>query len=289
MTDRPGPRIFVLERQRIVWVWIAKSGCTSLLHMLSRLDDPRPRDWDASNIPEWSPELVIHDARIHGLTRLERAPARVRRAALSDPGWWRFAVVRAPHARFLSAWLDKVFLRAPGTPQLWSDATDELTPDGRIDLTATFARFVGEFVRSPERYLADRHFAGQRESLGLDVLPDLEVIPLSRFATVRTRLEAITGRPCENRRFNESLDIDAARVYDPTTVELVSGIYRNDLGLDPAVPIPSPVEGKRCVLTPLETDCVGKLRSASLRIRQLSRLAVLPRLTFRLQRLFGRR
>lgn len=289
MNDRPEPRIYVLPRQRIAWVWIAKSGCTSILHMLSQVNGPRPAAFDASPIPEWAPDLVIHDHRVHGLQQLEHASARVRRAATSEPGWWRFAVVRAPHPRFLSAWLDKVFLRAPGTPHLWDAAEDVLTPDGRIDVTATFSRFVDEFTRSPGRFLADRHFAPQHAALARDILPDLEVVPLSQLTRVPKRLESLTGRPCDARRFNESLDVDLDRVYDPATVAAVADAYRHDLGLDPAVPAPTPAAGDHLVLTPLETDFVRKLRAASLRIRQLARLAVLPGLTVRLQRLLGRR
>lgn len=289
MNDLPEPRIYVLPRQRIAWNWIAKSGCTSVLHMLSQLNGPRPSAFDASPIPEWAPDLVIHDERVHGLQKLEHVSAQVRQAAMSGAGWWRFAVVRAPHARFLSAWLDKVFLRAPGTPHLWEAAEDVLTPDGRIDVTATFSRFVDEFTRSPGRFLADRHFTPQHAALARDTFPDLEVIPLSQFPRVPQRLESLTGRPCHARRFNESLDVAPERVYDPTTVAMVAEAYREDLGLDPAVPVPMPAAGDRLVLTPLETDCVRKLRAASLRIRQLARLAVLPGLTVRLQRLLGRR
>lgn len=289
MNEFPAPRIYVLPRYRIAWVWIGKSGCTSILHMLSQLKGTRPGAGDASAIPEWSPELVIHDHRVHGLTKFEHASARVRRAATTDPGWWRFAVVRAPHARFMSAWLDKVFLRAPGTPHLWEAAEDVLTADGRIDVTASFSRFVDEFARSPMRFLADRHFAPQRASLVHDLLPDLEIIPLSQFARVPTRLASHTGRACDARRFNESLDIDPARVYDPQTVAAVAETYRDDLGLDPAAPVPAPGARDHLVLTPLETDCVHKLRAASLRIRQLARLAILPGPTVWLQRLLGRR
>jgi hypothetical protein len=289
MNTTPAPRVYVLPHQRIVWVWIAKSGCTSILHMLSQVNGRRPGAPDASAIPEWSPELVIHDYRVHGLRRLEQASARVRQAATVDAGWWRFAIVRAPHARFLSAWLDKVFLRAPGTPHLWEAAEDVLTAEGRIDVTATFNRFVEEFARSPARFFADRHFTPQHTSLAQGVFADLEIIPLSQFARVPARLASHTGRVCEARRFNESLDIEPGRVYDPTTVAVVSDCYRHDLELDPAVPVPAPAAGDHLVLTRLETDCVHKLRAASLRIRQLARLAILPGLTVRLQRLLGRR
>jgi hypothetical protein len=282
-------RFFVLPRQKILWVPIAKSGFSSILFMLSKINGKRTRTAEASGYPEWSPEAAIHDPKIHGLSRIDELGARERKAALNGAGWWRFAVVRDPHARFLSAWLDKSFLRAPGTPHLWDGAEDVLTPDGKIDVSATFRRFVEEFSRKPTRYLQDQHFARQAALLAADVLPDLEIIPLSEFSRVARRLEEFGQHGAVTPKLNESLHFDSRRVYDSFSHSVVADIYSDDLGFDPAAASSEPSSGGPIVLSHLETECVRKLRSASVRISQLSRLAIFPRATVWLQYLFGLR
>lgn len=285
----PPRRVFVLPRKKIVWVRIAKSGFTSILHMLSQLNGSRIWETEASGYAEWSPEGAIHDPRIHGLSRIEDLTPKEQKAAFVERGWWRFAVVRDPHARFLSAWVDKVFLRGPGTPHLWDDAGDVLTPDGRIDASATFRKFVSKFERDPKPYLRDQHFAPQHALLARDLFDDLEVIPLSEFSRVHRRLEELGHRPAPAPRFNESLHFEASGIYDKRTHAAIAEIYAGDLDSDPAHAVHEPSGGDPIVLSKLETECVQKLRSASLRIRELSRLAVFPRLTVWLQRALGLR
>jgi hypothetical protein len=280
-------RIYVLPRPRIVWVPIAKNGFTSILHILAEVNGNRSWLPEASGFPEWSAEALIHDPKIHGLTWLESLGVRDRMAALTDPGWWRFAVVRAPHARFLSAWVDKVFLQAPGTPHLWQGAEDVLTHEGNIDVTATFQRFVVAFQRSPERYLCDQHFALQHVLLSHAPLQGLEIIPLSELPRVQRRLEELGHNLECPPRLNESLKLDHSRVYDELSYSAVAEIYAGDLKFDSTGEIEQLTYGEPLILTKLETDCVRKLRAASERIRQLSRLAVLPRLTVWLQRVLG--
>lgn len=287
-TDAPR-RAFVLPRQRILWVPIAKSGFTSILHMLSQIDGERPWSAEASGYPEWSPEGAIHDPKVHGLSRIGDLGPTQRAAALTEPGWWRFAVVRQPHARFLSAWVDKVFLRGPGTPHLWDGTEDVLSPDGRIDAGATFRRFVSKLESDSERYLRDQHFAPQHKLLAQELVSDLEIIPLSEFSRVRARLQKLGHHPAPAPRLNESLHFDAGRIYDKRAGATIAEIYAGDMQFDVAGAPRGVPDAEPLVLSKLETECVHKLRSASLRIGQLSRLAVLPRLTVWLQRKLGLR
>lgn len=283
--NSPPRRVFVLPRQRIVWLPIAKSGFTSILHMLAQVNGKQTCTSDASGYPEWSPEAAIHDPKVHRLSRIEQLGSHERKAALSAPDWWRFAVVRDPHSRFLSAWTDKVFLRAPGTPQLWHDAEDLLCAGGEIDISPTFRKFVFRFQRDTARFLRDQHFASQHSLLNRESFPNLEVIPLSEFFRVRQRLEDLGRHPPPSPRLNESLSLDPRRMYDANSHAIIAEIYKEDLIFDPTRESPVKNFGEPMVLSRLETECVHKLRSASLRIRQLSRLAVLPRLTVWLQRI----
>ena len=269
-TDTPPRCIHVLPKHRIVWVMVRKSGCTSILEMLSRLEGGGSLAPDESVGPGWSVETGWHDQQVHGLPRLTSLGRSVRRDALHAPGWWRFAVVRDPYSRFLSAWADRVFLRTAVDPMLLEDVEDVILDDGRIDMTATFSQFARVVLRSPSRYLSNPHFAPQHTLLCRDIFPDIEVFPLSRIDEVCMRLAAVTGVPAALRRLNSSLTLDPARLYRHDARQLVSTLYRDDLGCDPTVPAPPESPSPALVLTSIESELVRRFRDARRRIGQLS-------------------
>ncbi len=275
--SRQPPPIYLFESHRMVWVPIAKAGCTSLRHVFAQLAGRPLMAAEHSSAPEMSEDMLIHDPHVNGLTSLDRARKGARRAAMNDPSWWRFAVVRSPHRRFLSAWVDKVFLRYPCNAHLWEGTSDVRTSDGQIDLTATFRAFVDQFARAPDRFVADRHFAPQHETLQRSGLPDLEVVPFSRISELVSRISDRVGHSCELRRSNESIPVDASRLYDSAAAHVIASVYRKDVNMDPADPPPTPIPGDHVVLTLRESALVQRLRAAACRVEQLSRIATPPR------------
>ena len=269
-SDAPPRCIHVLPKHRIVWVMVRKSGCTSIIELLSRVEGAGTLTPDKSPGPGWSVETAWHDEKVHGLPRFASCGRSVRRGALYSPEWWRFAVVRDPYSRFLSAWADRVFLRTAVDPTLLEDVEDVTLDDGRIDMTATLSQFARVVLRSPSRYLSNPHFAPQQSLLCRDLFPELEVFPLSRIGDVCTRLTAITGKPTAVHRLNNSLTLDPARLYRCDSLDLVSTLYRDDIGCDPAVPAPPKPLDPPLVLTRLESELVRRFRNTRQRIGQLS-------------------
>lgn len=279
-------RIFVLPRERIVWIAIPKSGCTAITQLLAEATCYDPHASEASPLAERSRALLIHDRKVNLIPRLENLPARIRKDAIHSPDWWRFTVVRDPFARFFSAWSDKILLRAPGTKHLWH-VSEDILQDGNLNLSATFRRFVRTIEAKPEAVMSDWHFTPQKLLMYSDLFQGVEVVPLSRLGELQQRLSEKIGRILSLKRSNESLPLDYRKFYDKDSLTSVAGIYASDTNCDPAVPTPTPFEGEDVVLNSLETDLIYKMREASERISNLSKLVVFPRLLAPLRRFFS--
>lgn len=280
--------LYLLPEWKILFLQIPKCGCTTLARMMAAAGGKTPAAVESSALPERSRESLIHDPRIHRIPYWKDQHARMKKRALEESGWWRFAIVRDPYARFFSAWLDKVFLRAPGTKHLWQMCTDTLD-DGRLNITRTFAAFARLVAVKPEMLLQDWHFTPQSELISRFAIPSIERIPLSRLDDVARKLSAMTGKDIRTSASNASLPIDYRMAYDPATADIVKSIYAADLGCDPAVIPPRQEKGPDMLMSELETDMVMKLRDSAERINYLSRLVVFPELVYQLQIRLGRR
>lgn len=272
--DSAPRRVYVLPNHRIVWVQVAKSGCTSVIEMLSRLNglgSLNPHEEFPCERPEVHSVHGWHDAGAHGLRRLRQCSRSLRHCATSAPDWWRFAIVRDPYLRFLSAWMDKVFLSGAHDSRLWEGVQDVCRADGRIDVTATFSQFVRSVALSPARYLGNPHFVPQHSVLCRGLFPDLDVIPLSRIEDVCSKIRAMTGQPFALGRLNKSLRLDPRGLYRRESLDLVSHLYIEDLGCDPAVTSPPDPVGEPVILTRMESELVRRVRTAARRIHHLGR------------------
>jgi len=280
--------LYLLPAWKILFLQIPKCGCTTLARMMAEAGGKKPAAAASSALPERSRESLIHDPRIHRIPCWKDQRARMKKRALEESGWWRFALVRDPYARFFSAWLEKVFLRAPGTKHLWQMCTDTLD-DGRLNITRTFAAFARLVAAKPEMLLQDWHFTPQSELISRFAIPSIERIPLSRLDDVARKLSAITGKEIRTSASNASLPIDYRMVYDAATADIVKSMYAADLGCDPAAIPPRQENGPDMLMSELETGMVMKLRDSAERIHDLSRLVVFPELVYQLQIRFGRR
>lgn len=251
--------------------------------MLAEASGFDPSSIDSSPLPERSRPLLIHDRRVNRIPRLEDLSSTMRKEAIRSPAWWRFAVVRDPYARFFSAWAEKVLLRAPGTRNLWS-VSEDIVEGGCLNLSATFRAFVKSVSGEPEKIMSDWHFTPQRKLVYAELFDDLEIFPLSRIGKIEEALSAKFGLPLRMGKSNESLPLDYRQFYDSSSIKFVRTFYGCDIGCDPEVQPPAPSSAQDMILSRLETDLVFKVRSASERISDLSRLTVFPRVLAALRR-----
>lgn len=280
--------LHILPEWKILFLNIPKSGCTTLARMMAQAHGASPAPVESSARPERARESLIHDPQISRIPLWKDQDSRMKKRSREEAGWWRIALVRDPFARFFSAWVDKILLRAPGTRHLWNFTPDVLN-NNQLNVSAMFRTFAQTASSSKASLTSDWHFTPQHVLIQHFGLQGLEVIPLSRIQDVAGRLAKITGRQIDIPAYNKSLQLDYRSLYDSNAIAVVRDLYADDLGCDPAVAPPSPATGPDMLLSRLETELVMKVRESSERIYDLSRLVVFPRLVYKLQTWVGRR
>jgi hypothetical protein len=118
----PGPaservrenRVIVLPEQRILFVPIPKSGCTSVKWHLAGLAGLSADRFAGSRARDVTKSLAIHDMTLwDDQFRWSSLTPEAQQAILADDDWLRLAVVRDPASRLWSAWQSKLLLAEP--------------------------------------------------------------------------------------------------------------------------------------------------------------------------------
>ena len=176
----PESQVMVIPSQRLMYVPIAKNGCSSFKRLMVRLAG--------------YPEGAAVSARVHehldfyetGLQLKDWPHADVARF-MSEPGWLRFTVLRDPLERLVSAYLEK-FVRnrmEPGnrvhTRAVVSAVQGSDKPDFRVGIT--FREFAHYIAATPPECL-DPHWRPQSLCLpsrceGLRFFSLYDITPLS--------------------------------------------------------------------------------------------------------------
>ena len=116
-------RIMVLERHRILFLPLPKSGCTSLLWMLADLSGVDAARFRDSSAAEVSHAMTIHDtSRWDAYHRWAEHGADEQERIQADDSWLRLTVVRDPGPRLWSAWQSKLLLKEPRFVERFGDA-----------------------------------------------------------------------------------------------------------------------------------------------------------------------
>ena len=104
---------YVDEQRRILYIETPKVACSSIKYMLRKFVTSAPLQFNPCML-ETKMEMLIHDRGQMPLLPLTAFPEDKINEIISDPGWFRFCVVRHPYDRLFSAWRDKIFITEPG-------------------------------------------------------------------------------------------------------------------------------------------------------------------------------
>jgi hypothetical protein len=167
-------------RRSFLYVESAKVGCTSIKRFLQLAEV----DGDEERLPR-----DVHDrdaSPIPRLRQMDRGLADV----MADPRIFKFAFVRNPYTRVLSAYLDKMVVNAYEknrlAPKLGLDPTQEITLLDYLGALAVGDRLYGDIHWMPQVYLISpahipydligrfEHFREGLEAVARRVAPELE-------------------------------------------------------------------------------------------------------------------
>ncbi|MEZ5573078.1 MAG: sulfotransferase family protein [Halioglobus sp.] len=234
-TPLPAPlsSFFISKNQKILYSPIAKCACTSLTRVLVELSDiPN------SNIILEQGVHRVTDAFVTGV-QLEDYDLDTVREVLASDEYYKFAVVREPVSRIISAYTEKFLLnRLDNRNHVHTlDVVRTVRNESDPDLTSgiSFRQFI-EYLLSSDPAGLDPHWAPQAMFLaGVDRYDD--VFTMEQLPELADQLSALTGQEIELGRHNTSLDSEAGsadavygRYVDALPVELdaVSGITATD-------------------------------------------------------------
>ncbi len=187
----PLRQVFVSQRAKVIYCPIGKVACSFLKQQMVRISDVENPDW------------ILQDVHFHtdhsytGLQLKDYTPQEALRI-ISSPEMFRFAVLREPGARLLSAYMEKFVINRTMPNNIFhtrsvvepvQHALGRSNPD--FEHGITFRQFITEVTSRPPREL-DPHWCPQYlylEGISYDWIYDYKEID-----TVVSMLEARSGR-----------------------------------------------------------------------------------------------
>ncbi len=191
----PAMQIFVVDSAKLLYLPIAKCACTTLKSLCVELSD----------LPEAEKARIL--AEVHGQTdgrrtglQLKDHDAATARTYLSAPGWMRFAVVRDPIDRLVSAYVEKFVIRrerkgittAPVVAALRGLSGPDAVTEAHLARGVRFREFL-EFVLSEPEAALDPHWCPQ--SLSFRAIDLTEIYAIERLDLLAEDLARHLGRP----------------------------------------------------------------------------------------------
>ena len=213
-------QINISWRHRYVFVETPKVACSSLKRLLHRIE--------YAGQP-YEPDPDVHDRGRSPLLRPLQLPSQAFSAAMTGPDWFRFAFVRNPYTRALSAYRDKIQRNRPEKAEILQALGME--PD-QLDAEIAFIDFL-KAVDAIEPKSLDNHFRPQSQLLFTKFV-DFHMIgafeALEEDASyLQTRLGVKEAFDLEDiGAHGTHATIDAAKVYKRAEIDLVQKIYAQD-------------------------------------------------------------
>jgi hypothetical protein len=243
-----------MPRWKAVYVSVNKAACTSLKWLVADLQGEDRERFHRSLSREVSRTMTIHRRSLWQHTPMAKRLPDAQLAEISpDNGWFVFAVVRHPTARFFSAWQSKLLLREPWwVPEFGGEPWFPRIPSRSEEIVEDFARFVEAMAADPEqRIMRNRHFTPQAPILAVDrmdytkVYETREIPQLLQDFEAHLRLQGYDGGPLKLERANETPLKPIRSLFSDEVLAQIKAIHAIDFetfgyddvmpgGLDPA-------------------------------------------------------
>lgn len=213
-------QINVSWKNRYVYVETPKAACSSIkrhLHKIELMKTP------------YEPPADVHDRSLSPLLRPLQMPERAFTECMTSPEWFRFAFVRNPYTRVLSAYLDKIQRNRPEKKEI----LNSLGRDPKeLEAEVSFLEFL-QAIRKTPNGLRDNHWRPQVQLLFIGQC-DYHVI--GAFERLEQDVAYVTERMGVTRRFkldnvgNHATDAASAlkEWYTGEVMDVFESLYDGD-------------------------------------------------------------
>ena len=270
---------YVMRRWKTVYVSVPKAACTSLKWLVADLQEEDPEHFYETASAETSRTMTIHHrSRWQRTPMLHELDDEELAEITPENGWFVFAVVRHPAARFWSGWQSKLLLQEPYFYKRYPEGAWPRLPASTSDVVEDFPTFVRSLAADPAAPIFhDRHFRSQTRLLKTDRVPYSRVYQTAQFGELMRDLEAhlkplgLEQMPAL-RRSNETPLAPVEQLFTAEVVDTLQKHYAADFeqfGYPDVVPSGLAASGE---YSAAELAEVGRLAERAERIGDLYRL-----------------
>ena len=224
--------LLVAPKLKVMYCPTTKVACSSIKTLLAKASGTyNQARLDQLIAPHIARSQTIHDIGISGLTKLIDMSASEVDEILNSPEWLRVYATRDPLARAYSAWENRIFSRAPGTPDIVNELCQDQMVDGHINVTASFAHFAKMISEQTDEFMTDHHFLPQAHIVHPDKFNYNMVARVEQPAEMQRLVDEVNRRAGTSltlERHNVGFGIKLEQVCDQHTANRLQAVYEMD-------------------------------------------------------------
>jgi len=266
--------LLVAPSLKVMYCPTTKVACSSIKMLLAKASGT----YDQSRLdrlisPHMARSQTIHELGVSGLTKLIDMSANEVDEILHSPEWLRVYATRDPLARAYSAWENRIFSRAPGTPQRAIELCQDQTVDSCVNVTASFALFAKMLTEQTNEFMDDHHFLPQSHIVHPDKFNYNMVARVEHPAEMQLLVDEVNrraGTSLSLERHNVGFGIKLEQVCDQHTANRLQSVYEMDYLTFGFSTRTFPASIDPLILTATETAMLRSFRASIERLQAVS-------------------
>ena len=266
--------LLVAPSLKIMYCPTTKVACSSLKMLLAKASG----SYDQSRLdrlisPHMAKSQTIHELGVNGLTKLIDMPAKQVDEILHSPEWLRVYATRDPLSRAYSAWENRIFSRAPGTPESAIRLCQDQLVDGCINVTESFALFAKMLAERTNDFMEDHHFLPQSHIVHPDKFEYNMTARVENADEMQKLVDEINrraGTSLSLERHNVGFGIKLDQVCDQHTANRLQAVYQMDYEAFNFSTREFPASVQPLILSKTETAMLRAFRASIERLQSVS-------------------
>lgn len=170
VTERLRFSSFVSLPKRYLYFEVPKAGCSQMKALLRTLENAPPIKLLRGSLRVSSRDLFLHARENVPLPSLVELDDRTQREVLESKNFFRFAVVRNPYTRLVSAWRNKVLLCEPDYEDIYFCIEGHLPEWNEKKSLVSFEQFVNYIAKNCDLATCNIHWRRQVDHVFLGAI-----------------------------------------------------------------------------------------------------------------------